>query len=117
MFASGNCQSKFDLGTKTDQAIDVRSSLLGLSFSLLSLATGTAAGVVGSSPSPAVLACTVTEFSALPSATASCTNIVLQDIVVPGNQTLNMSKLKSGTRITFAGKTVRGHVAELLSSR
>jgi polygalacturonase len=47
----------------------------------------------------------VTAFSAVPAATASCTAIVLDSVVVPGNKTLDLSKLKTGTAVTFAGTT------------
>jgi len=49
--------------------------------------------------------CSVTAFSAIPAATAACTEITLKDIQVPGNQTINLSKLRTGTTVTFAGKT------------
>ncbi|KAI9689688.1 MAG: hypothetical protein M1820_010088 [Bogoriella megaspora] len=49
--------------------------------------------------------CTVTAYSAIPAATSSCTSIVLQDVAVPGGSTLDISKLKTGTTVTFAGTT------------
>ncbi|KAF2713232.1 glycoside hydrolase family 28 protein [Pleomassaria siparia CBS 279.74] len=49
--------------------------------------------------------CTVTSYAGVPAATASCTAITLQDITVPGNSTLDLSKLQTGTTVTFAGKT------------
>jgi hypothetical protein len=50
--------------------------------------------------------CTVTSYADVPAATASCTAITIQDVTVPGNSTLDLSKLKTGTTVTFAGKTV-----------
>lgn len=49
--------------------------------------------------------CYVTAYSAIPAATASCTAITLDSVNVPGNNTLNLSKLKTGTTVTFAGTT------------
>ncbi|KAJ7499955.1 glycoside hydrolase [Mycena latifolia] len=58
---------------------------------------------------PSVLAqsptCTVTAIAQVASATASCTAIVLSNLAVPTSTTLNLSKLKTGTTVTFAGKT------------
>ncbi|KAJ6503860.1 glycosyl hydrolases family 28-domain-containing protein [Mycena sanguinolenta] len=50
-------------------------------------------------------ACTVTAIGQVASATASCTAIVLSNLAVPSSTTLNLSKLKTGTTVTFAGKT------------
>ncbi|KAJ7872664.1 glycosyl hydrolases family 28-domain-containing protein [Mycena olivaceomarginata] len=50
-------------------------------------------------------ACTVTAIAQVASATASCTAIVLSNLAVPSSTTLNLSKLKTGTTVTFAGKT------------
>ncbi|KAF8208977.1 glycosyl hydrolases family 28-domain-containing protein [Mycena galopus ATCC 62051] len=50
-------------------------------------------------------ACTVTAVAQVASATASCTAIVLSNLAVPSSTTLNLSKLKTGTTVTFAGKT------------
>jgi polygalacturonase len=47
----------------------------------------------------------VTTFSAIPAAVASCTNIVLDRITVPGNSTIDLSKLKTGSKVTFKGTT------------
>ncbi|EKD14929.1 uncharacterized protein L3040_003857 [Drepanopeziza brunnea f. sp. 'multigermtubi'] len=54
-----------------------------------------------------VLACTcvVTEYSKIPGALAKCTDIVLQDIAAPSNGTIDLSKAKKGSVITFAGTT------------
>ncbi|KAJ4366797.1 hypothetical protein N0V83_007322 [Neocucurbitaria cava] len=50
-------------------------------------------------------ACYVTAYAAIPAATAACTSITLDSITVPGNSTLDLSKLKTGTKVTFKGKT------------
>ncbi|KAF2113893.1 glycosyl hydrolases family 28-domain-containing protein [Lophiotrema nucula] len=50
-------------------------------------------------------ACYVTAFPAVPAATAACTSITLDGITVPGNSTLDLSKLKTGTKVVFKGKT------------
>lgn len=52
--------------------------------------------------------CYVTEYSAVAAAVAGCTSIVLDGIHVPGNETLNLSKLQKGTTVTFAGTTTFG---------
>lgn len=52
--------------------------------------------------------CYVTAYSAVPAATAACTSITLDGIHVPGNQTLDLSKLLAGTTVTFAGLTTFG---------
>jgi polygalacturonase len=58
-------------------------------------------------PSALAQTCTVTAVAQVASATASCTSIVLSNLAVPTSTTLNLSKLKTGTTVTFAGKTVR----------
>jgi polygalacturonase len=50
-------------------------------------------------------ACYVTEYTAISVATATCTNITLDGITVPGNKTIDLSKLKTGTKVTFKGTT------------
>ncbi|KAL9094638.1 MAG: hypothetical protein Q9165_003198 [Trypethelium subeluteriae] len=57
----------------------------------------------------ATTACTVTAYSALASATASCTDLTLENIAVPGGQTLDLSKLKTGSTVRFAGTTTFGY--------
>jgi len=44
----------------------------------------------------------------VPAATATCTSITLDSIHVPGNETLDLSKLLTGTTVTFAGTTTFG---------
>ncbi|ORY19440.1 polygalacturonase precursor [Clohesyomyces aquaticus] len=49
--------------------------------------------------------CTVTSYSNVPKAVASCTAIILDNVLVPGNKTLDLTKLKNGTTVTFSGTT------------
>lgn len=49
--------------------------------------------------------CHVTSYSGVAGAVFSCTNIILDGIAVPGNTTLDLTKLKTGAVVTFAGKT------------
>ena len=49
--------------------------------------------------------CHVTSYSGVAAAVSSCTNITLDSIAVPGNTTLDLTKLKTGTVVTFAGTT------------
>jgi hypothetical protein len=48
----------------------------------------------------------VSEFSQVQAAKKSCKDITLDNLVVPGGRTLDLQKLKSGTRVTFSGTTV-----------
>jgi polygalacturonase len=50
-------------------------------------------------------ACYVTAYSAIPKAVTACTSITLDGITVPGNSTIDLSKLKTGTKVTFKGTT------------
>ncbi|KAF2827142.1 hypothetical protein CC86DRAFT_445948 [Ophiobolus disseminans] len=61
--------------------------------------------VVPTIPTPAADLCYVTAYSAIAAATAACTAITLDNITVPGNSTIDMSKLKTGTKVTFKGTT------------
>ena len=49
--------------------------------------------------------CHVTSYSGVAAAVSSCSKIILDGIAVPGNTTLDLTKLKAGTVVTFAGKT------------
>ncbi|CAG9859403.1 unnamed protein product [Phyllotreta striolata] len=48
--------------------------------------------------------CTIREFSQVEEVTKQCKNIVVQDLTVPGNQTLKLSLL-DGASLVFQGKT------------
>lgn len=54
----------------------------------------------------ASLSCTVTDYSQVADAVASCAAITLKDIVVPAGNQLDLSQLKPSTTVTFAGTTV-----------
>ncbi|MCJ1371153.1 hypothetical protein MMC20_002368 [Loxospora ochrophaea] len=78
-------------------------------FTVAGLVTSVAKAVVASNPSRrAVANCTVTEYSAVPSAVASCTAITLENIAVPPESTLDLSKLIGGTTVIFSGITTFG---------
>lgn len=49
--------------------------------------------------------CSVTAYSAIPAAIAACISITLDGVTVPGDSTLDLSKLLTGTTVTFAGLT------------
>lgn len=71
------------------------------------VATSTVTSQV-SLPTPTTTAptnCHVTTYPAIAAATAACDNITLDNITVPGNSTINLSKLKTGTKVTFKGTT------------
>ncbi|USP73522.1 glycoside hydrolase family 28 protein [Curvularia clavata] len=57
------------------------------------------------SPTHTPDACHVTQYSAIPTAVANCTSITLDSITVPGNGTIDLSKLKTGSKVVFKGKT------------
>ncbi|KAI4718793.1 glycoside hydrolase [Aureobasidium sp. EXF-10727] len=79
------------------------------SIALQSLSlSGLVAGAVAAPTSTHATAagpCHVTSYSGVAAAVSSCTNIVLDGIAVPGNTTLDLTKLQAGSTVTFAGKT------------
>lgn len=72
-----------------------------LSFAAVRIAVATSIPAA----TPTTDACHVTAYSAIAAATAACSNITLDNITVPGNSTLNLSKLATGTKVTFKGRT------------
>ncbi|RHZ64300.1 uncharacterized protein CDV56_108630 [Aspergillus thermomutatus] len=52
--------------------------------------------------------CTCTSYSQIPSAVASCTNIVLSNIAAPSGSAIDLSALLPGTTVTFDGTTTFG---------
>ncbi|KAH8819738.1 glycosyl hydrolases family 28-domain-containing protein [Xylogone sp. PMI_703] len=54
---------------------------------------------------PTATPCTVTTYASISAAVATCTQIFLKDISVPSGSTLDLSKLKTGSVVTFAGLT------------
>ncbi|RVD87920.1 uncharacterized protein DFL_002123 [Arthrobotrys flagrans] len=53
--------------------------------------------------------CTVSAYSSVSSAKSSCTSITLSNIAVPAGKTLDLTGLKSGQVVTFAGRTTFGY--------
>lgn len=49
--------------------------------------------------------CYVTGYLAIPAAVEACTSIILDGITVPGNSTIDLSKLKTGAKVIFKGTT------------
>ncbi|TDZ36521.1 Endopolygalacturonase 1 [Colletotrichum spinosum] len=73
---------------------------------------GALASAAIASPVPEVKArasCTFTDAASAIKGKASCTTIVLNNIAVPAGTTLDMTGLKSGTHVTFQGKTTFGY--------
>ncbi|EUC48613.1 glycoside hydrolase family 28 protein [Bipolaris oryzae ATCC 44560] len=56
-------------------------------------------------PPPPNPICHVTQYTQIPAAVASCTHLTLDNIRVPGNRTIDLSKLQRGSKVTFAGTT------------
>ncbi|KIN02317.1 glycoside hydrolase family 28 protein [Oidiodendron maius Zn] len=52
--------------------------------------------------------CTVTAYASISSAVASCSSIILSGISAPASSSIDLSKLKTGARVAFAGKTTFG---------
>ncbi|KAI1095494.1 endopolygalacturonase [Rostrohypoxylon terebratum] len=76
--------------------------ILAISFATLALAA----------PSKTIeqrASCTFTTTDALASGKSSCTNIVLNGITVPAGETLDLTKLTTGTTVTFQGTTSFGY--------
>jgi polygalacturonase len=72
----------------------------------LTLLALVAAGHAASTTSATVAdTCYVTAYTAIPAAKAACTTITLDGITVPGNSTIDLSKLKTGTKVIFKGTT------------
>ncbi|KAH6717773.1 BcPG3, endopolygalacturonase 3 [Leptodontidium sp. MPI-SDFR-AT-0119] len=63
------------------------------------------------SVSNAPASCTASEYAQITSVIAACTNIVLENISAPASSTILLTKLKTGSTVTFAGKTTFGTTA------
>lgn len=50
--------------------------------------------------------CTATNYLQIPTVVAACTEITLDNIHMPSNITLDLTKLQANSIVTFAGKTV-----------
>jgi polygalacturonase len=79
--------------------------LIASSTSLVLAAAGTASAVPSPPTTAATDVCYVTQYAAIPAAVAACTCITLDGITVPGNSTIDLSKLKTGSKVTFKGRT------------
>jgi galacturan 1,4-alpha-galacturonidase len=81
-----------------------------VAFTLTSLLLGASALV---SAAPASLdtrsSCTFTDAASAIKNKASCSAIVIKDMTVPAGTTLDLTKLKSGTTVTFEGTTTFGY--------
>ncbi|EFQ25948.1 glycosyl hydrolase family 28 [Colletotrichum graminicola] len=64
-------------------------------------------GDIGAGPGPA--ACVITDYESVEAQKASCTDMFLKGIAVPGGRTLDLTGLQPGTRVTFAGTTTFGY--------
>ncbi|GKT44846.1 endopolygalacturonase 1 [Colletotrichum spaethianum] len=73
------------------------------------LALGALAASAIAAPLDARAGCTFTDAASAIKGKASCTTIVLNNIVVPAGTTLDMTGLKAGTHVTFQGKTTFGY--------
>ena len=51
-------------------------------------------------------ACNIKTFDQVAGVIANCTNIAITDLSVPGNTTLDLTKLKPNSTVTFYGRTV-----------
>ncbi|KAK1991329.1 family 28 glycosyl hydrolase [Colletotrichum falcatum] len=60
-------------------------------------------------PGPGPDACVFTDFESVKAKKASCADIVLSGVAVPGGRTLDLTGLQPGTRVTFAGTTTFGY--------
>ena len=61
-----------------------------------------------SSSTTSATPCFCTDYSQISAAVASCTDIVLSNIAVPGGAAINLSALKAGATVTFDGLTTFG---------
>jgi len=57
--------------------------------------------------------CTATNYLEIPNVIATCTDITLDNIALPSNVTLDLTKLKPNSTVTFSGKTV-GHPSHFI---
>jgi len=89
----------------------VQTVLVASFFCSSTLATPSHANVARAAAASDASACHVSDFSAVSSAVASCTDISLDSIAVPANALLDLTKLKQGTKVTFTGTTSFGYAA------
>ncbi|VUC31385.1 unnamed protein product [Clonostachys rosea] len=79
-----------------------------MQYSLALLGALASAGFANAAVMPRA-SCTFTDAASAIKGKASCTSIILKDIAVPAGTTLDMTGLKSGTHVTFQGKTTFGY--------
>ncbi|KAJ6030466.1 hypothetical protein N7460_010732 [Penicillium canescens] len=93
--------------------------------SFLSMLTlGAAAVSAAPAPSPASglverssSSCTFTSAASAKAGKKSCSTIVLDNIEVPAGETLDLSKLKEGTKVIFKGHVINGNGAKWWDSK
>ena len=78
--------------------------------SLISLACACAA-IVSATPTPTQVekratTCTFTDAAAVTESKTSCSSIVLQNIAVPGGETLDLTDLNDGTHVCDRGQQI-----------
>ncbi|OTB05380.1 glycoside hydrolase family 28 protein [Hypoxylon sp. CI-4A] len=74
-------------------------------FTVLGLSAALAAAVPTKTVSSRASACTFTSTESIAAQKKSCSSIVLDGITVPAGETLDLTKLTSGTTVTFQGTT------------
>ncbi|CAH0040986.1 unnamed protein product [Clonostachys rhizophaga] len=79
-----------------------------MQYSLALLGALASAGFANAAVFPRA-SCTFTDAASAIKGKTSCTSIILKDIAVPAGTTLDMTGLKSGTHVTFQGKTTFGY--------
>ncbi|KAH7062146.1 polygalacturonase [Macrophomina phaseolina] len=77
--------------------------------STLLLGAGAAFAVAAPTELAERASCTFTDAASAIKGKSSCTNIVLNNIAVPAGTTLDLTKLKTGTTVTFQGTTSFGY--------
>ncbi|KAF4626252.1 hypothetical protein G7Y89_g11909 [Cudoniella acicularis] len=86
----------------------VQSIVPTTSSTLHSSSSTSTSKLLSSSSSTGSTPCTCTAYSQIAPAVAACTQITLQDISVPDNNSINLASLKTGSVVTFAGTTTFG---------
>ncbi|GIK04520.1 hypothetical protein Aspvir_008603 [Aspergillus viridinutans] len=87
---------------------DLKDKSKATSTSSSAATTATATTTATTATTTPASPCTCTSYSQIPSAVASCTNIVLSNIAVPDGSAIDLSALLPGTTVTFDGTTTFG---------
>lgn len=92
------------------QSHSFQTTFIMVAFALTSLLLS-AGALVSAAPSSldTRASCTFSDAAAAIKGKASCTAIVIKDMTVPAGTTLDLTKLKSGTTVTFQGTTTFGY--------